>query len=117
MPAPKAEVGFGSLHAEDELKKALSGKGRMFVLMLGKEFEAFVGRVWRGEYMARVTLSLPATSSGIELAPSKKIDAAASSKYHRMLTYKLAEWYGLRSVLGGDNSMVVGVVGLLDERA
>jgi len=114
VPAPKAEVGFGSLHAEEELKKALSGKDRMFVLMLGKEFEAFIGRVTRGEYTARIPVSLP--NSDIDLVPSKKIDVTATSKYHRMLTYKLAEWYGLRAVLGVDGSMVVGVLGTLDER-
>lgn len=95
------------------MKKALSGKDRMLVLMLGKEFEAFIGRVLRGEHTTRVTL--PASSAGIDLGPSKRIDVAASSKYHRMLVYKLAEWYGLRAVLGVDGSMVVGVLGSLDE--
>jgi hypothetical protein len=114
-PAPKAEFGFGLLQAEEELKKALSGKDRMFVLMLGKEFEAFIGRVTRAEYTARMPLAAPAAD--LDLAPSKRIDVAAASKFHRMLTYKLAEWYGLRAMPGADGSMVVGVLGTLDERA
>lgn len=123
MPAPKADVGFGTLHAEEEIKKALTAKDRMFVLMLGKEFEAFIGRVHRGEYVTRVQSTQASTSTSTSLldslGPSKKIDVAAVSKYQRMLTYKLAEWYGLRAAPGidGSTSMVVGVVGSLEPKS
>lgn len=118
-PTPKAEIGFGSLHAEEEIKKALSSKDRMWVLMLGKEFEVFIGRVVRREHTARIPSSQASASTSVmdSLGPSKKIDVAAVSKYHRMLTYKLAEWYGLRAVAGVDGAMVVGVLGTLEERA
>ncbi|KAL1411536.1 hypothetical protein Q8F55_002497 [Vanrija albida] len=119
VAVPKAELGFGSLHAEDEIKKALSAKDRIFVLMLGKEFEAFIGRVARREITSRVPTSQASASTSLmdSLGPSKRIDVTASSKYQRMLTYKLAEWYGLRVVPGVDGSMVVGVLGALEEKS
>lgn len=122
VPTPGAELGFGSLPSEEELKKALAAKDRMFVLMLGKEFEAFIGRVSRGEHTTRVVPSqASASSSSIlleSLGPSKRIDVTATSKYQRMLTYKLAEWYGLRATPGVDaGSMVVGVLGVLDPKS
>lgn len=119
VAAPKAELGFGSLHAEEEIKKALSAKDRLFVLMLGKEFEAFIGRVARGEITSRVPTSQASASTSLmdSLGPSKRIDVTAISKYQRMLTYKLAEWYGLRVVPGVEGSMVVGVLGALEEKS
>lgn len=120
--SPKAELGFGTLPSEEELKRALSAKDRMFVLMLGKEFEAFIGRVSRGEYTTKVAPSHASASTSSQvldsLGPSKRIDVTATSKYQRMLTYKLAEWYGMRATPGVDaGSMVVGVLGTLDPRS
>ncbi|TXT08929.1 hypothetical protein VHUM_02403 [Vanrija humicola] len=119
VAVPKAELGFGSLHAEDEIKKALSAKDRLFVLMLGKEFEVFIGRVARGEITSRVPTSQASASTSLmdSLGPSKRIDVTAISKYQRMLTYKLAEWYGLRVVPGVEGSMVVGVLGALEDKS
>lgn len=122
VPTPKAELGFGSLPSEEELKKALAAKDRMFVLILGKEFEAFIGRVSRGEHTTRVLPSSASSSTSAmlleSLGPSKRIDVTATSKYQRMLTYKLAEWYGIRAAPGVDaGSMVVGISGTLDPRS
>ncbi|KLT43978.1 hypothetical protein CC85DRAFT_284019 [Cutaneotrichosporon oleaginosum] len=116
---PPAEMGLCSLKDEEELKIALTTKERLSVLIIGKEIEAFIGRVHRGEHTSSVQSSQPSTSTSPldQLGPSKKLDFAAHSKYLRRIVYKLAAWYGLRAVVGEKHSMVVGVDGVLDPQS
>ncbi|KAE8537933.1 hypothetical protein D1P53_005995 [Cryptococcus gattii VGV] len=101
-PPLPAQVGLGLLHGEEQLKNALQSKDRMFLLVLAKEFEAFVAR---------------AVSTTTTVGQSAQIAATPTSKFQRMLVYKAAEWYGLKAVAGPEASMVVGVLGPLDEKS
>ncbi|BEJ13028.1 hypothetical protein CspHIS471_0302020 [Cutaneotrichosporon sp. HIS471] len=117
---PNAEVGLCSLKDEEELKKALTSKERISVLIIGKEIEAFIGRVQRGEHTSRVQSAEPSTSTSPldQLGPSKQLDFATTTRYLRMVVYKLASWYGLRAVAGMEKqSMIVGVDGNLDPKS
>lgn len=106
-----AEVGLGSLETEEHLKQALVTKDRMFLLVVSNEVEAFITRVSNGE--ALTPISAPGPSSLATLSPSVTFVAQASSKYQRLLVYKVAEWYGLKAVSGPESSMVLGVMGSL----
>ncbi len=113
-------MGLCSLKDEEELKAALTSKERLSVLIVGKEIEAFIGRVHRGEHTSSVPSVQPSTSTSPldQLGPSKKLDFTPPNKYLRRIVYKLASWYGLRAVGGVEKqSMVVGVDGGLDPKA
>lgn len=116
-PPLPAEVGLGLLQGEEQLRNALQSKDRMFLLVLAKELEAFLARAAAGAVSpvppAASTSTLAALAA---LAPSAPIAAVPTSKFQRMLVYKAAEWYGLKAVSGPEASMVVGVLGQLNEK-
>lgn len=116
-PPLPAEVGLGLLQGEEQLRNALQSKDRMFLLVLAKELEAFLARAAAGAVPpvppAASTSTLAALAA---LAPSAPIAAVPTSKFQRMLVYKAAEWYGLKAVSGPEASMVVGVLGQLNEK-
>lgn len=113
----KAEVGFGSLSGEEQLKSSLRGKDRIFLLVLAKEIEAFIEKIALGQE-PNIIPSIPlATSSSSILASMSASFAVAShisSTFQRMLVYKLAEWYGLKAINTPEVSMLVGVIGTMD---
>lgn len=86
----------------------------MFLLVLAKELEAFLARAAAGAVSPAPLAA--STSTLAALAPSAPIAAVPTSKFQRMLVYKAAEWYGLKAVSGPEASMVVGVLGQLNEK-
>lgn len=113
-PPLPAEVGLGLLQGEEQLRNALQSKDRMFLLVLAKELEAFLARAAAGAVSPAPLAA--STSTLAALAPSAPIAAVPTSKFQRMLVYKAAEWYGLKAVSGPEASMVVGVLGQLNEK-
>lgn len=119
LHVPPAEVGLGPLAGEQQLKTSLQTKDRLFLLVLAKEMEAFIKSVLAGEAPNVVSAIPPATSSTSVLASmtaSMTLAQNPSSSFQRMLVYKAAEWYGLKAVHAPEVSMVVGVLGDLDEK-
>ncbi|KAK4686727.1 hypothetical protein P7C73_g3394, partial [Tremellales sp. Uapishka_1] len=120
LHVPPAEIGLGTLHGEEHLKNALVSKDRIFVLVLAKEIETFISRVQNGS----TTMSTNAingtstsTSTVAALGPAMTIGAQPTSKFQRMLVYKAAEWYGVKAASGPEGSMIVGVLGSLDDKS
>ncbi|ORX36627.1 hypothetical protein BD324DRAFT_626614 [Kockovaella imperatae] len=113
-----AQTGLGSLQTEEQVRIAASGKDRMFLLLLAREIESFITKVVQNEQPS-VTIP-PGTASSSALAalgPSMMISSSfTSSKYQKMLAYKVAEWYGLKGVAGPDGSIVIGVMGTLNPK-
>ncbi|KAL7421819.1 hypothetical protein Q5752_003590 [Cryptotrichosporon argae] len=121
-PAPPllsttADVGLGTLQGEDELKNALAGRDRLWLLVLANEIEKFVERVHAGEAVPEHDVALPTSLLAETFGPSKVLNSTPTSKYQRMLVYKAAEWYGLRAVSGTEAVMLLGVLGSLDGKA
>ena len=114
-----AEVGLSSLKTEQQLRDAASGKDRMFLLILAKEIETFVSRVSQDESpTANIPLGTPSSSILASMSASMMVQSSfMSSKYQRMLAYKVAEWYGLKGVAGPDGSIIIGVVGAMNPKA
>ncbi|WWC62040.1 uncharacterized protein I303_104628 [Kwoniella dejecticola CBS 10117] len=119
-----AEVGFGSAQAEEQLKGALQSKDRLFLLVLSKEFEAFIEKLVlnNGQLpsdMDNGTIQTPTTSTSLmaSLTSSTNINVTPTSKFQRMLVYKTAEWYGLKAVPGQEGAMIVGVQSNLNDRS
>ncbi|WVO16141.1 hypothetical protein L204_103811 [Cryptococcus depauperatus] len=114
-----AEAGLGSLQGEGQLKSSLQSKDRMFMLVIAKEFEVFISRVASGQIPAapQPATQCATTSTMAALGPSAPISATPSSKFQRMLVYKMAEWYGLKAVPGPDGTMIVGVLGTFKDKS
>ncbi|OCF40324.1 hypothetical protein I317_05891 [Kwoniella heveanensis CBS 569] len=115
-----AEIGLGNLQSEEQLKTALQSKDRMFLLVLAKEFEAFINRISTGQILSAPTSAqviAPTSSTMAALGASTNIGVTPTSKFQRMLVYKTAEWYGLKAVPGLDGQMVVGVLGTFNDRS
>ncbi|KAK8864465.1 hypothetical protein IAR55_001714 [Kwoniella newhampshirensis] len=114
-----AEFGLGGSHGEEQLKGALQSKDRIFLLVLAKEIEAFVGKVAAGSAttVPQIPIQGATTSTMAALGPSTLIGVAPSSKFQRMLVYKAAEWYGLKAVPSQDGSMIVGVLESFSEKS
>ncbi|WVQ99453.1 hypothetical protein IAU59_006588 [Kwoniella sp. CBS 9459] len=115
-----AEIGLGNLQAEEQLKSALQSKDRMFLLVLAKEFEAFITRVSTGQLPSTTQdpqLTGASSSTMAALSPSTNIGVTPTSKFQRMLVYKTAEWYGIKAVPGLDGQMIVGVLGTFNDRS
>lgn len=87
--------------------------------MLSNEVEAFIARVVGGENPMEAQ-SLPHalyTQTNLSvLGSSVKVQSSATSKFQRMLVYKVAEWYGVKVVSGPEGSMYVGTLGPLAEK-
>ena len=114
-----AAHGFGTLGGEEQLKQALGSKDRIFVVMLSNEIEAFIARYQSGERPAEAH-NLPhavftQTHLGI-LDTSVRVQSQATSKFQRMLVYKAADWYGIKSAGGPEGSMYIGTQGPLAEK-
>lgn len=120
LPVPLATVGYGALDGESQLKLALAGKDRMFLLVLSKEIEAFISRLPGGGLQTAAEIVPGGTTSNSVLAmlgASTLIGAVPTSKFQRMLVYKAAEWYGLKACQGIEQRMIVGVLGtFMDKR-
>jgi hypothetical protein len=50
------------------------------------------------------------------MSGSMVISSHVSSSFQRMLVYKAAEWYGLKAFHNPEASMVIGLIGELDEK-
>ena len=113
-----AEVGASSLGTEIQLRDALTGKDRMFLLLVSRELEAFIARVVNGE-QGGITIP-PGHSASAALAtlgPAMVLTTTTTSKYQRMLVYKVAEWYGIRGIGSQDGPIYIGVQGALNEKS
>lgn len=84
----------------------------MFVIMLSKEMEAFIARAHAGEKPAEA----PAVGPLVILGANVRMQSQATSKFQRMLVYRVAEWYGIKAVSGPEHSMYIGVLGTLDPK-
>lgn len=116
----KAEVGFGPLSGEDQLKSSLKGKDRIFLLVLAKEIEAFIEKVALGQechIIPSIPLATNSTSVLASMSASFAVASHISSTFQRMLVYKLAEWYGLKAVNTPEVSMLVGVIGTMNPQS
>lgn len=107
-----AQVGFGSAPSEDALRHALSSKDRIFVVMLSKEMEAFIARIVAGEKPAES----PGQGHFSILGANVRMQSQPTSKFQRMLVYRVAEWYGIKAVSGPDLAIYIGVMGHLDPK-
>ena len=107
--------GLGTLAGEDQLKVALEGKDRIFLLVLAQEIESFIQRI-HPEHGGLALHTGAESGAGVILGPSFPVIAQATSKYQRMLVYKTAEWFGLKAIPGHEMSMVIGVLGSLDHK-
>ena len=90
----------------------------MFLLLLAREIESFIGKVAQDEHP---TANIPqgTTSSSVlaAMGASMMIQSSfTSSKYQRMLAYKAAEWYGLKGVAGPDGSIIIGLIGIMNPK-
>ncbi|WWC89251.1 uncharacterized protein L201_004171 [Kwoniella dendrophila CBS 6074] len=116
-----AEIGFGNLQSEEQLKVALQSKDRMFLLVLSKEFEAFINKLTNGQipHISNYTSQTPTISTSLmaALGSSMNIGVTPTSKFQRMLVYKTAEWYGLKAVPNQDGGMIIGVLGDFNEKS
>lgn len=117
-PSFAATVGLGSLAGEDQLKASLSSRSdRLFLIIVGKEMEAFIRDVVEGKAPSAALSVAPGTASTSLLAgPSFKLGTVPTSKFQRMLVYKTAEWYGLKAVAGPEAILFVGTMGGLPEK-
>lgn len=118
--ALKAEVGFGPLSGEDQLKSSLQGKDRIFLLVLAKEIEAFIEKIASGQesnIIPSIPLATNSTSVLASMSASFGVASHISSTFQRMLVYKLAEWYGLKAVHTPEVSMLVGVIGTMNPKS
>jgi hypothetical protein len=115
LPTISAEIGFGNLASEHQLREVLLSKDRVFVLMVSTEIERFIKNVQAG-----VQPGLPqgtaSTSVMAALGPAVVLSSTPTSKFQRMLVYKISEWYGLKGVSAPDGGIVVGVLGELNEK-
>ena len=117
LPVIPAEVGLSTLPVERQLREAMFGKDRMFLLLLSREIEAFIGRIVQGvQNTVAVPQGTPSSSVLASLGPSMILTTVTTSKYQRMLAYKTAEWYGLKGIALSDGAIVLGVVGTMNEK-
>jgi hypothetical protein len=114
LPVPAAKIGLSSLAAEEQLRNAATGQDRMYILLLAREIEAFIGRVMSNEQPAFV-VPRDAPALGV-FTMASPLTTVTTSRYQRMLAYKAAEWYGLRGISTPDNIIHIGTVGPLDEK-
>lgn len=95
----------------------MTGKDRIFALMLSKEIEDFIQKVCKGS-RPKVELSqdliTPVPLSALDAAV--RVTSHPTSKYQRMIIYKAAEWYGIRAVMPQEGVFVIGTVEPLSER-
>lgn len=120
LKVTNAEFGFGSMQGEDQLKKSLQGKDRIFLLVLAKEMESFIEKVTLGQepnIIPSIPLATSSTSVIASMTASFAIASHISSTFQRMLVYKVADWYGLRAVNTPEVSILVGVIGTINPQS
>ena len=103
---------------EVQVKEALASKDRMFVLILGQEIEAFLANLRNGttSNLQDESVVPQASSSALaSLGANFPVKVQPTSTFQRMLAYKVAEWYGMKALPGGEG-MVIGIQGELDQR-
>jgi hypothetical protein len=115
LPVYPAEIGLSSLGVEQQLREALRSKDRVFVLMVSSELERFIKSALAGSQPG-LPQGTASTSAMAALGPAAVLSSNPTSKFQRMLVYKVAEWYGLKAVAAPEGGIVVGVLGELQEK-